>query len=60
MFTEAGENVVASLVELADKAFLPWDTVESMLQALSNNEAFAEAADTAVREAVYCELFETN
>jgi hypothetical protein len=57
MFTDAGETVVASLVDLAKKSALPWDTVETMLQALSNNEVFSEASDTAVREAVYCELY---
>ena len=57
MFTEAGENAVTLLVDLAKKAWLPWDTVETMLQALSNTEVYSEASDTAVREAVYCELY---
>jgi DNA-binding IclR family transcriptional regulator len=57
MFTEMGNNAVVSLVELATKAMLPWSTVESMLEALSQNEVYAEATDTVVREAVYCELY---
>ena len=57
MFTDAGETVVASLVDLAKKSNLSWDTVESMLQSLSNEELYSEASDTEVRECVYCELY---
>jgi len=57
MFTEMGNDAVSSIVELSKKAMLPWSTVESMLEALSTNETYSEATDTAVREAVYMELF---
>lgn len=57
MFTEMGNDAVAAIVALSRKAMLDWPTVESMLEALSRTETYAEATDTAVREAVYCELF---
>ena len=57
MFTEMGNDAVAAIVDLSKKAMLSWPTVESMLEVLSSNETYAEASDTAVREAVYCELF---
>ena len=56
MFTEMGNDAVAAIVEMAKKAMLPWSTVESMLEVLSQNETYAEATDTAVREAVYMEM----
>lgn len=56
MFTEMGNDAVAAIVEMAKKAMLPWSTVESMLEVLSQNETYAEASDTAVREAVYMEM----
>lgn len=52
-----GNDAVAAIVDLSKKAMLSWPTVESMLEVLSSNETYAEASDTAVREAVYCELF---
>lgn len=58
MFTDAGNSAVSKIVECAQTAELPWDVVENMLAALSKVECYAEAMDTAVREAVYCELFE--
>lgn len=56
MFTEMGNDAVAAIVEMAKKAMLPWPQVESMLEVLSQNETYAEATDTAVREAVYMEM----
>lgn len=57
MYTDAGNAAVTMLVKMAKTCGLPWSTVETMLEALSANEVYAEAADTAVREAVYSELY---
>ena len=57
MYTDAGNEAVTAIVKMAKTFGLPWDTVETMLQALSNVEVYAEANDTAVREAVYSELY---
>jgi hypothetical protein len=59
MFSDAGDSAVSKIVECAETAGLSWDIVVNMLSALSADECYAEAMDTAVREAVYCELFET-
>jgi hypothetical protein len=56
MFTESGDAAVAKIVECAETAELPWETVESLLWALATNPNYREATDTAVREAVYCAL----
>jgi hypothetical protein len=53
MFTDAGNAVIGSLVEMARKHQLSWHTVYDMLEAISLEEAYEEATDTAVREAVY-------
>ena len=53
MFTDAGNSVIGSLVEMARKHQLSWHTVHDMLEAISLEEAYEEATDTAVREAVY-------
>jgi len=53
MFTDAGNSVVDSIVEMARKHQLSWHTVHDMLEAISLEEAYEEATDTAVREAVY-------
>ena len=57
MFTDAGNSAVDSIVEMARKHQLSWPTVRAMLSALALEEAYDEASDTAVREAVYDTLF---
>ena len=57
MYTDAGNAVIGSLVEMARKHQLSWHTVYDMLEAISLEEAYEEATDTAVREAVYETLF---
>jgi hypothetical protein len=53
MFTDAGNSAVDSIVEMARKHQLSWHTVHDMLEAICLEEAYEEATDTAVREAVY-------
>ena len=53
MYTDAGNSVIGSLVEMSRKHQLSWHTVYDMLEAISLEEAYEEARDTAVREAVY-------
>jgi hypothetical protein len=53
MFTDAGNAVIGSIVEMSRKHQLSWHTVHDMLEAISLEEAYEEATDTAVREAVY-------
>jgi hypothetical protein len=53
MYTDAGNSVIDSIVDLARKHQLSWHTVYDMLDAISLEEAYEEATDTAVREAVY-------
>jgi hypothetical protein len=53
MFTDAGNEAVDSIVEMARKHQLSWPAVRAMLSALALEEAYDEASDTAVREAVY-------
>ena len=57
MYTDAGNAVIGSIVDLARKHQLSWHTVHDMLEAISLEEAYEEATDTAVREAVYETLF---
>jgi hypothetical protein len=57
MFTDAGNSAVDSIVEMARKHQLSWHTVHDMLEAICLEEAYEEATDTAVREAVYETLF---
>jgi len=57
MYTDAGNSAVDSIVEMARKHQLSWQTVYDMLDAISLEEAYMEAIDTAVREAVYETLF---
>jgi hypothetical protein len=56
MFTDAGNSAVDSIVEMACKHQLSWLTVRAMLSALALEEAYEEATDTAVMEAVYATL----
>ena len=53
MYTDAGNSAVDSIVEMARKHQLSWQTIHDMLEAISLEEAYEEAGDTAVREAVY-------
>jgi hypothetical protein len=53
MYTDAGNSVVDSIVEMGRKHQLSWQTVYDMLEAISLEEAYEEARDTAVLEAVY-------
>ena len=53
MYTDAGNEAVHSIVEMAGRHHLSWPTVVGMLSALALQEAYDEASDTAVKEAVY-------
>jgi hypothetical protein len=53
MFTDAGNEAVNSIVEMARKHQLSWHTVHDMLEAICLEEAYEEATDTAVMKAVY-------
>jgi hypothetical protein len=53
MYTDAGNSAVDSIVEMARRHQLSWHTVHDMLEAISLEEAYEEATDTAVREAVF-------
>ena len=53
MFTDAGNDAVGSIVKLAVSQNLSWTVVQGLLNALSQDERFEEATDTAVRETVY-------
>jgi len=53
MFTDAGNAVIGSIVDMARRHQLSWHTVHDILEAVSLEEAYEEATDTAVREAVY-------
>jgi hypothetical protein len=57
MFTDAGNSAVESIVEMARKHQLSWQTVHDMLDIISLEEVYEEARDTAVMEAVYETLF---
>jgi len=56
MFTDAGNAVVADLVDFAKTHGLSFPIVMSMMDALANDETLAEITDTAVREAIGDEL----
>ena len=56
MFTNAGNNAVASLVTDAKRLGMDWPQVDFALQVLARKPEYLEATDTAVREAVYCAL----
>ena len=56
MFTNAGNNAVASLVTDAKRLGMDWPQVEFALQVLARKPEYLEATDTAVREAVYYAL----
>jgi hypothetical protein len=56
MFTDAGNALVADLVELAKKHGLSYPIVMSMMDAIGTDECFGEITDTAVREEIGEEL----
>ncbi len=60
MFTDAGNEAVNSIVEMAGRHQLSWTTVGSMLSALALQEVYEEAEDTAVKEAVYRTLVDNR
>jgi hypothetical protein len=53
MFSDAGNAAVQDIVGLAKRQKLSWKVTYSLLMALSEDERFGEATDTAVRECVY-------
>jgi hypothetical protein len=53
MFTDAGNAAVQDIVALVKRQGLSWSVAYAMLSALSEDERFSEATDTAVRECVY-------
>ena len=57
MYSDAGNSAVDSIVEMARKHQLSWQTVHDMLDIISLEEVYEEARDTAVMEAVYETLF---
>ena len=61
MFTDFGNDAVDAIVRTARILQLDWTKVQQELHSLAERfpEDFAEATDTAVREAVYAELFDT-
>ena len=56
MFTEEGDYEVYRIVDLAKRAGLTWHQVTGLLEQLADNQDFAEATDTVVRERVWEEL----
>lgn len=59
MFTEFGNDAVDAIVRTAKVLKLSWAQVDDELTSLAERfpNDFAEATDTAVREAVYMKLF---
>jgi hypothetical protein len=53
MFSDAGDAAVQDIVGLAKRQGLSWKITYGLLMALSEDERFSEATDTAVRECVY-------
>ena len=53
MYTDAGNSAVEAIVKLAIAQQLSWSVTDKLLKALSQDERFSEATDTAVRETVY-------
>lgn len=56
MFSKFGNDAVHTIVSRARMLHMDWDQVYDALEVLAKTECFAEATDTAVREAVYIEL----
>jgi hypothetical protein len=53
MFSDAGNDIVSDMVDVAKSYKLSWKTTYALLQAVAKDERFGEAMDTAVREYVY-------
>ena len=53
MFTDIGNEEVATIVEHAKANRLTWSETYKLLSRLSEVPAYGEATDTAVRECVY-------
>ena len=53
MFTDAGNDAVGTIVQLAIAQNLSWTVVNALLKSLAQDERFEEVNDTEVREAVY-------
>lgn len=61
MFTDAGNDIVSDIVDVAKSYQLSWSATYAMLEAVAKDERFKEALDTAVREQVYDACgFESN
>ena len=60
MFSARGNARVQKIVDVARNERMRWRVVEVMLYELSKDRKYPEAWDTAVRDAVYIELMETN
>jgi hypothetical protein len=61
MYTREGDVAVQAVVNIAKFARLTWPETYALLERLSQEEKYAEATDTAVRECVYAYLkFDTN
>ena len=60
MFSNRGNAKVQKIVDAARKERMRWRDVELMLFELCKDKKYLEAWDTAVRDAVYIELMETN
>ena len=53
MFSDAGEDMIYDLVKFVSKHSVSDDTINAMLELISKEEMYAEAADTVVRERVF-------
>ena len=53
MFSDAGNAAIHDIVLMAKRQGLSWKVTYALLLALSDDERFGEATDTAVRECVY-------
>ena len=56
MFTDAGNNEIAVIVEHAKNKHLTWPETYRLLDQLSTCPGYGEAMDTEVREIVYSRL----
>jgi len=53
MYTDASNDIVSDIVDVAKSYQLDWQATYAMLQAVARDERFGEAMDTMVRELVY-------
>lgn len=56
MFTDQGNELIDDVIKLANRHQLHDRSINAILLALAENEAFDEAADTVVREKVFASL----